>query len=141
MLMSGLISRPYREIFGLHARHHLHQVLAGQQIDLMFVADGIGFRPFRRVLRVLFERHDVHGGERRIEERDLSGLPGIRVVIHNFELGESWQENRYPEPDYNSLGRARVLHVYRDRGGREDPATVPEDCGRRPVRGPRLLPV
>ena len=114
------------------ARAHLFEVLSGAQIDLIFLEDGIGFRRLRRVFALLFEYHDLFGGGRRAEERQFSGLPGVRVVIHDFDLQEPFRSERYPEPDYEDIGRARILHVFRDRGGEEEDQNVPVDSGSRP---------
>ena len=114
------------------ARAHLYDVMTGAQIDLIFVEDGIGFRRLRRVFALLFEYHDLFGGKRRAEERQFLGLPGVRVVIHDFDLEEPFQSKHYPEPDYEDIGRARILHVFRDRGGDEEDLMAPVDSGRRP---------
>jgi len=77
------------------------------------------------------ERLGVVGGRRH---RDLARLePEL--------LDQPLEDSRYPEPDYDDLGRARVLHVFRDRGGDEDEAFVPDDRGSRPAPAEPLLSV
>ncbi len=115
----------YRTLFSRAARSHMHQVLNDLELDLIFVADGVGYRRFRRVLHALFEHHDVFGARRLDNERPFGGLPGLRVLIHEFDLEHPFRAKGYPEPDYDDLGRARILHVFRDHGGDEPVIDVP----------------
>jgi len=110
----------------LAARAHLFEILAGCEIDLIFVEDGVGFRRLKRVFALLFEYHDIFGGELRAEERNFSGVPGVRVLIHEHDIGVQYPYSTYPEPDYEDLGRARILHVFRDRGEDEELSADPE---------------
>jgi len=115
------------------ARQHLHHVLWCLDVDLVFLEDGVGFRGLRQVLRILFEIHDTYGGDRRLEERMLAGVPGIRAIIQEVDLEEGLDSKRYPEPDYEDIGRARVLHLFRDRGGDVESSDVPTESDRLPV--------
>ena len=83
----------------------------------------------------MFEIYDVHGGGKRAEELHFTGLPGVRVLFHDFDLCDSPQHGRdhYPEPDYEHVGRARILHVFKDRGEARDDAPVPESWEGIPV--------
>ena len=45
-------------------------------------------------------------------------------MLHDFEVDNPYRAEGYPEPDYEDVARARVLHVFRDRG--EDEADVEE---------------
>jgi hypothetical protein len=114
-------------------RHHIYQILRALHVDLIFVEDGVGFRRFCRVLRMLFEVYDVYGGKRRAEDVHFHGMPGTRVLIHEFQLDEPFKSEVYPEPDYENLGRARILHVFRDRGEQEEPLETPLDFTHMPV--------
>lgn len=125
--------KPYHRAFPQPVRHHLYRVLRGTQVDLIFVEDGVSFRRLRRILRALFEVYDVHGGRKAAEEIDFRGLPGVKVVIHDFQFDEPFQSRTYPEPKYDFLGRARILHVFRDRGGQDELVEPPFDFGRRPA--------
>jgi hypothetical protein len=87
----------------------------------------------RRVLRVLFEVFDMHAGRRPANEIDFRGLPGVRVLIHEFQFDEPFKSETYPEPKYDYLGRARILHVFRDRGGQEEFIEPPFDMSRSPA--------
>jgi hypothetical protein len=103
------------------------------EIDLIFVEDGVGFRRFVRVLRMMFEHYDIFGGRRRADELHFRGVPGTRVLIHEYQLTEPFKSDVYPEPDYENLGRARILHVFRDRGEQEEPLETPLDFTFTPV--------
>jgi hypothetical protein len=132
-VLSGVIGPPYHRALPRAVRHHVYTMLRALQVDLIFVEDGVGFRRFVRVLRVLFELFDVHGGRKRAEEIHFTGLPGTRVMIHEFVLDEPFKSDVYPEPDYENLGRARILHIFRDRGEQTDPLETPFDFTNAPV--------
>jgi hypothetical protein len=108
-------------------------MLRAVQIDLIFVEDGVGWRRLRRVLRALFEVYDVHAGRRPAEEVDFRGLPGTRVLIHDFQFDDPFKSETYPEPKYDFLGRARLLQVFRDRGEQEELIEPPFDMSRTPA--------
>jgi hypothetical protein len=132
-ILSRTAGPPYHRLLPRAARHHMYRLLRGVQVDLIFVEDGVGFRRFRKVLRVLFETYDIHAGRRPAEEIDFRGLPGTRVLIHDFQFDEPFKSETYPEPKYDYLGRARILHVFRDRGAQEEPLETPFDFGRTPA--------
>ena len=134
---SRFVGPAYHRSISRAARAHLYEVLGDAQIDLIFLEDGVGFRRFVRVIRMLFEYHDLFPGRALEDERHFSGLPGVRVVIHELSLEEPFRSKTYPEPDYEDLGRARILHIFKDRGGDVEPTLSPEDEWTRPVRGPR----
>ena len=61
---------------------------------------------------------------------------GVRVVLHEFDLVDADKLNltNYPEPDYDELARARILHVFKDRGDDEvEPDWMPDESEDRPV--------
>jgi hypothetical protein len=119
----------YHRVFPREVLAHAHRVMGDLQVDLLFVEDGVGFRRFRRVLRMAFEVHDMLGARGRAEEQHFTGLPGVRVLIHEFTMEEPFRPKRggYPEPDYETVGRARILHVFRDRGEPWSPVDAPRD--------------
>lgn len=133
--LDGIIGPPFHRVISTEARYHYGQIAQSLEIDLIFVEDGVSFRRLVRVLRVLFEIYDIHGGRQRAEERHFSGLPGTCVVIHNFDLAEAPAHGRtaYPEPDYDEIGRARILHVFKDRQEDEELATTPDSSTGIPV--------
>jgi hypothetical protein len=132
-MLSGMVGMPYHRIFPRCVRHHTYQMLRALQIDLIFVEDGVGFRRFCRVLRMMFELYDMHGGRKRAEEIHFQGLPGVRVLIHEYALDEPFKSETYPEPEFESLGRARILHVFKDRGEQEEPLETPLDWTNMPA--------
>jgi hypothetical protein len=132
-LLSGMIGQPYHRVFPRCVRNHLYQILRALQIDLIFVEDGVSYRRFARVLRMMFELYDVHGGRRRAQEVHFQGLPGVRVLIHDYALDEPFKSETYPEPEFESLGRARILHVFKDRGEQEEPLETPLDWTNMPA--------
>jgi hypothetical protein len=126
-ILSGIVGPPYHRILSHGSRHYLYKVLRALEVDLIFVEDGVTFPRFRRVLRKLFEVYDRHAGARRAEDVQFTGLPGTRVMLHEFRLDEPFKSDKYPEPKYEYLGRARILHVFRDRGEQEEPLETPFD--------------
>jgi hypothetical protein len=134
-VFDDIIGPPYYQFFTSAARRHFQRITRALQVDLVFVENGVGFRRFVRVLRMMFEIYDVHGGRTRAEERHFTGLPGVRVLFHDFDLCDSPRHGRdhYPEPDYEHVGRARILHVFKDRGEAADDAPVPESWEGIPV--------
>lgn len=124
---SWLVGPPYHRVLSLAARHHLYRVLEVLQVDLVFVEDGVTFDQLRLVFQALFDIFDLFGGN-RAEERHFDGLAGLRVVIHEFTMNEPFRDEGYPEVNYEEIGRARILHVFRDRGGTDDQPDVPIDA-------------
>jgi hypothetical protein len=125
----GTVGPAYGRVFPRPVLAHVHRVMRDLQVDLVFVEDGVGWRRLRRVLRMAFELHDMFGANGRAEECHFTGLPGVRVLFHDVALDapRTGKLRGYPEPDYDTVGRARVLHVFRDRGEAEDPVDAPRD--------------
>lgn len=117
----------YRKVFAHGARHHFWEICHALDVDLLYVEDGVDFRSFRRVLRVLFEQFDIHAGRQPLREMHFAGLPKVRVILHDFEPQKPWPKTKYPEPDYEDISRARILHVFRDRGDDVERSTSPND--------------
>jgi hypothetical protein len=132
-IVDEVIGPPYHKVLPRPARHYFHRVMKALEVDLIFVEDGVPFRRFRRVLDCLFEVFDISGDTRRAEEKHFVGIPGIRVVIHDFDPDSPYRSGTYPEPDYEDIGRARILHVFVDRGGADEPVDVPVDSESEPV--------
>jgi hypothetical protein len=132
-ILSGMVGMPYHRVFPRSVRNHVYLILRALHIDLIFVEDGVGFRRFCRVLRMMFELYDVYGGRRRADEVHFQGLPGVRVLIHDYVLDEPFKSETYPEPEFESLGRARILHVFKDRGEQEEPLETPLDWTNMPA--------
>jgi hypothetical protein len=130
---SGVIGPSYHKVLTRPVRHHVYQMFRALEIDLIFVEDGVKFRRLGKVLRLLFEVYDVYGGRRRADEIHLQGVPGVRVMIHEFQLDEPFKSELYPEPEFENLGRARILHVFRDRGEETERLEPPVDVTNVPV--------
>ncbi|MCS6851267.1 MAG: hypothetical protein NZ700_08885 [Gemmataceae bacterium] len=126
-ILTGTIGPHYQRVLSPGARHYAYQLFRALQVDLIFLEDGVGFRRFTRVLRMLFELYDIYGGRRRADEIHFHGIPGVRVLIHEFQLTEPFKSDIYPEPNYENLGRARILHIFRDRGEQPERLEVPYD--------------
>jgi hypothetical protein len=124
---------PYHPSVPIESRAHFARVMAACELDILFVEDGVGFRRLRRVLALLFEYYDIFAGGRRVEESHFSGIPGARVLIHDYTIGEEFPYDTYPEPDYEDLGRARILHVFKDRGDEESLVDEPRTPDHVPV--------
>jgi hypothetical protein len=122
-----LVGPPYTRVLTPRCRQHVHAALRATQVDMIFVEDGVGYRKVEKVLRVLMELYDVHAGRRKAEELHFRGLPKVRVMIHDYEPGNPFRSDVYPEPKFDDLSRVRVLHVFRDRGGHEERVEPPFD--------------
>ncbi|MFI4875917.1 MAG: hypothetical protein ACIALR_11285, partial [Blastopirellula sp. JB062] len=90
----------FRDVMPRGARNHFFEICQALRIDLIFIEDGVDLYAVRRVLRVMFERYDVDAGQRPLEEVHFSGLPKIRVLIHEFAIDQSPRKSKYPEPSY-----------------------------------------
>ena len=128
-----LVGPAYSRVLPPRARQHAHAVLRATQVDMIFVEDGVTFRNLERALRVLTELYDVHGGQRRAEELHFRGIPKVKVMIHEYEPGNPFRSDLYPEPKFDDLSRVRVLHIFRDRGGEEELIEPPFDYSSSPA--------
>lgn len=138
---SWFVGPPYYQVFHRAARAHLAAALDAVAVDLLFVEDGVGADRTLRVLELVFEHVDLFGDTRPADERHFTGVPGVRVLIHACEFAEPAVEKAYAETDYDELARARILHVFLDRGEDEADVSVPDFGSRVPSGMPGLLPV
>lgn len=121
------IGPPYRKVFAVRARQHLHEILQAVQIDIVYIEDGVGRRSIEKVMRSVFELYDRTGGKRKADDLCFRALPKVRVMIHEYAPGKPFQATGYREPKFDDLSRARVLHIFRDHGGDEADVEVPFD--------------
>lgn len=126
----GCIGPPYRELFGIRLRRYLREVLDSVEVDIIYIEDGIGYRGLKRVLATVFEVYDIHGGKQRIEDHHFIGLPGLTVHLDDYGMNRDEETSSapegYPEPDYEGIGRARILVIQKNRGGNDEEEEVPE---------------
>jgi hypothetical protein len=123
----------YRELFPRASRNYLNQVLRQAQLDVIFFEDGIRFSGFWRVMRAIFDAVDKSSGKEAIHETNFHGIPKVRVMIHDLQLDVPFESNTYPEPKFDLLGRARVLHIFKDRGDQEELVEPPADFSFNPL--------
>jgi hypothetical protein len=128
-----LVGPAYSAVLAPRARQHAHAVLRATHIDMIFIEDGVTYRNLERALRVLTELYDVHGGQRRAEELHFRGVPKVRVMIHDYEPGNPFRSDLYPEPKFDDLSRVRVLHIFKDRGGEDEWVEPPFDFSSTPA--------
>ncbi len=131
-----LVGPAYARILPARARQHAHAVLRATHVDMIFIEDGVTFRNLERTLRVLTELYDVHGGKRPAEEMHFRGIPKVKVMIHEYEPGNPFRSDLYPEPKFDDLSRVRVLHIFRDRGESEELIDQPFDFSSTPAPAP-----
>jgi len=123
--LTEVVGPPYAEVFSLPVRRYVYRLLKSLQVDLIFIEDGIGYRKLVKVLRKMFEVYDKGAGKKRSEDIHFQGMTKVRVMFHDFDVDEPFRSSRYPEPKFAPLGRLRVLHVFRDRGGEEEFVELP----------------
>ncbi len=131
--MAQVVGPGFHQVMHRHVREYVYRLFRSLEVDLIFVEDGIDFRNLKKVLRVLFEVHDKSAGKKCAEEIQFQGLPKVKVLIHEFDVDEPFRSGTYPEPRYDDLGRARILHVFRDRGDEEELIEPPFDFSSTPV--------
>jgi hypothetical protein len=137
--LTEVVGPPFVDVFALPVRRYVYRLLKGVEVDLIFVEDGVGYRTLSRILRVLFEVYDKGAGRKRSEDVHFRGLTKVRVMFHDFDVDEPFRSGKYPEPKFAPLGRLRVLHVFRDRGGEEEYVEPPFSSDQTPV--PQLVGV
>jgi hypothetical protein len=131
-MINEKIGPAYHRAFPRLARHLARLTLRALQVDLIFVEDGVTFRRFARVLRRMFELYDRQTGK-PVEDRHFAGIPGTRVMIYEFQFDNPFESDVYPEPKFTTLGRARILLVFRDRSEQEELLEAPFDTSRTPA--------
>ncbi|MGL6094957.1 MAG: hypothetical protein ACRC7O_04020, partial [Fimbriiglobus sp.] len=124
----------FADAFGPRPRQHLHAVFRAVAVDMVYIEDGVNLKAIERVLRALFELYDVHGGKRIAEDHHFRGVPKVCVMIHEYAPGTKFRTAPgYKEPGFDDLSRARVLHVFKDRGGEKAEIEFPYDSSWEPA--------
>jgi len=129
-LSEGSAGPDYHRHYGRPARRLLRRLLRALAIDLLYIEDGVPVARLGDVMRFLFRRFDVvasgASSAEPLGERHIVSPPGVHLALQEIEIdiAKLQVETGYREPSYESLSRARILLVLRERGGDED---VPVD--------------
>jgi hypothetical protein len=154
-LSEGSAGPDFHRHYGRPARRLLRRLLRTLAIDLIYIEDGVPAPRLGDVMRFLFRRFDALAceagassparGDRGAEplgERHLQSPPGVHLALQEIEIDIRRREveTGYREPSYESLSRARILLVLRERGREEEvPAEDPFAFTREPGWVDRLL--
>lgn len=117
-----LVGPCFQDLWGLRVRHFLHRVLEAMDIDIIYFEDGVSFKELRGVFETLFELYHARGPRFRVEDYHFTGLTGVRVLMEYIrpDLPRNGVREGYPETNFTNLSQARILMVYKDRGGETD---------------------
>ncbi len=131
------VGPPFSSVFGRRARQHMHQVLRGVEVDVIYIEDGVRLKQLVQVFRAILEIYDVYGGRKRVDDHSFVGIPKVRVVVHELSPEKPLVAVKFRQPKFDDLSRGRVLHIFRDRGDHEELADLPFDTSSEP--SPLLL--
>jgi hypothetical protein len=126
------VGPPFSSVFGRRARQHLHRVLRGVEVDVIYIEDGVSIKQMVQVFRALLEVYDVYGGKKRVDDHSFVGIPKVRVIVHELSPEKPSTAVKYRQPKFDDLSRGRVLHVFRDRGDSEELSDTPFDFSSEP---------
>ncbi len=126
------VGPPFSSIFGRRARQHMHRVLRGVEVDVIYIEDGVQLKQLVQVFRAILEVYDVYGGQKRVDDHSFVGIPKVRVIVHDLSPEKPLVSVKYRQPKFDDLSRGRVLHVFRDRGDHEEVSDLPFDYSSEP---------
>ena len=90
-------------------------------IDIIYFEDGIRFKELKAVFEIIFELYHNRGAHFRLEEYHFIGLNDARVVVEMIRADlQREKHDGYPETHFTNLSQARILMVFKDRGGGKD---------------------
>ena len=116
-----IIGPGFHELWGHRVRHFLNDVFDGLDLDIIYYEEKLSFDQIRKVFEILFELHHLNATRLRAEMHHFQGIPGVRVLIETLRPESERRFSRprgdYPEPSFTNLSRARVLLIFKDRGG------------------------
>jgi len=116
-----IIGPGFQELWGLNVRRFLYDVLRAMDIDIIYFEDGIRFEGLRAVFEMIFELYHNRGVNFRLEEYHFLGLLETRVIIELIRPDLPRDEHEgFPETHFINLSQARILMVFKDRGGAKD---------------------
>jgi hypothetical protein len=118
---SRIIGPPFSRLWSRRTRQFLHEWLKKLEIDMIYFEDAVRWPQLRSVLDQAFERFMKTPGAGAVRESDFRFLRGVRVFIDEMEPDREVSGRKgYPEPHFANLSRARILMVFKDRGGEEE---------------------
>jgi hypothetical protein len=118
----------FDRILPARVRQHWHAVLRATKVDLIFVEDGIKGKSVERVLRQIMTVYDRTNGKLQVDDVHFQGVPKVKCMVHEYGTERTFDPGRdYPEPKFLELTRARVLHVFKDRGDQPELHDIPFD--------------
>lgn len=123
----------YRTHYSRAARASFYGLSREIGIDLLFVEDGVKPQAFREVLERLYSFRDAHPKLKLSETNQIRPPRGIALLIQGYDFTTPWLQPDYPEPQFDEILRARMLYVFRERGGEEDLAPAGDPGTREPV--------
>jgi hypothetical protein len=120
-----IIGPDFQTLWGIRVRRFLFDVLEAMDLDIIYFEDKIRFPQLREVFEVIFELYHSRGSHFRIEEYHFIGLTGMRTIVETIRPDLPREKNaQYPETHFSNLSMARILVVFKDRGGDRDPTPV-----------------
>lgn len=115
-----VIGPTFQKLWGVRVRHFIHNLLDAMDLDIIYFEESIRFNELKAVFEILFELYHSRGPHFKLEEYHFSGLPGVHVLLDLIRPDLPRQENSgYPETYFSNLSQARILIVFKDRGGSE----------------------
>jgi len=112
------IGPSFHELWGVRVRHYLYRVLNALDVDIVYFEDGVKYDQLRAVFEILFELYHSRGPRFKIEDHHFTGIQGIRVMLELLRPDAIRPKvSQYVETYFSNLFQARVLILYRDRGG------------------------
>ncbi|MHC5035981.1 MAG: hypothetical protein ACYTHM_01580 [Planctomycetota bacterium] len=131
---SRIIGPPFAVLWEHRTRQFLYEVLTGLDIDLVFFEDAVKWPHLRRVFDQAFERYMQNPRGGPVQESEFRLLQGVKVFIDEVDPESSLKTpGGYSEPEFANLFAARVLMVFKDRGGAEERDRQPSPKVRVPM--------
>ncbi len=110
----------YQAVLGTRMRRFLAEVMERSGVDVLYIEDSVTPQQVVTVLERIFERHVRRAEPATISERDMVGLQGLRVVLHDVDPETDGLEGVDSHVTRNAISRARIMIVGRDRNDDDD---------------------
>ena len=114
----------FRRHYSHGARGSFLELARELELDLLFVEDGVLPVQLREVLERLYAFRDDNPGTPLSEVRTIQPPTGLAVILQEFDFGSPWVRTGFPQPEFDEIMRARLLYVFRERGGEDELAPV-----------------